>query len=100
MFIFFFFSLQQGFQPVVRSSLSSSPSEFSSTKGNGGGRDSSGEEDSERKTKRANDAVDGGSKGDDTFAGRGEEGRRRGHCLSITGSSSKSQIPLVLGWSS
>lgn len=92
-----FFSLQQGFQPVARSSVSSSPSEFSSAKGNeGGGRESSGEEDSERKTKRANDAVDG-SKGDDAFAGRGEEGRQRGSCLSITGSSSTTQTPLAKG---
>lgn len=95
---FLFFFLQQGFQPVARSSLSSSPSEFSSAKGNeGGGRESSGEEDSERKTKRANDALDGGSKGDDAFAGRGEEGIQRGSCLSITGSSSKTQTPLAQG---
>lgn len=95
---FLFFFLQQGFQPVARSSLSSSPSEFSSAKGNEGrGRESSSEEDSERKTKRANDALDGGSKGDDAFAGRGEEGIQRGSCLSITGSSSKTQTPLAQG---
>lgn len=82
---------------MARSSLSSSPSEFCSAKGNEGGRESSGEEDSERKTKRANDAVDGGSEGDDAFAGRGEEGRQHGSCLSIIGSSSTTQTPLARG---
>lgn len=82
---------------MARSSLSSSPSEFSSAKGNeGGGRESSAEEDSEKKTKTANDAVDGGSKGDDAFAGRGEDSRQRGYCFSETGSSSKTQTPLGL----
>lgn len=97
-FLISFFFLQQGFQPGALSSLSSSPSEFGSAKGNeGGGRKSSGEEDSERKTKRANDAVDGGSKGDDAFAGRGEEGRQRGSSLFITGSPSKTQTPIARG---
>lgn len=94
----YFLSLQQGFQPVARSSLSSSPAEFSSAKENeGGGKESSGEEDTERKTKKASDAVDGGSKGDDAFAGRGEEGRQRGSCLSGTGSSSKTLTPFARG---
>lgn len=86
-----FFLLQQGFQPVARSSLSSSPSEFSSAKGNEGGGGESSDEDSERKTKRANDGVDGGTKGDDAFTGSREGGGQCDSSLYITGSSPNTQ---------
>lgn len=76
---------------MARSSLSSSPSEFSSAKGNEGGGGESSDEDSERKTKRANDGVDGGTKGDDAFTGSGEGGGQCDSSLSITGSSPKTQ---------
>lgn len=92
-----FLLLQQGFHPVARSSLSSSPSEFSSAKGNEGGGGESSEEDSKKKTKRANDGVDGGTKGDDALAGRGEEGGQCDSSLSMTDSSSKTQISLARG---
>lgn len=83
---------------MARSSLSSSPSEFSSAKGNeGGGGESSGDEDSEMKTKRAHDGVDGGSKGDDALAGRGEESGQCDSSVSSPGSSSITQTPFARG---
>lgn len=76
---------------MARSSLSSSPSEFSSAKGNEGGGGESSDEDSERKTKRANDGAVGGTKGDDAFTGSGKGGGQCDSSLSITGSSPKTQ---------
>ncbi|XP_070777470.1 protein capicua homolog [Enoplosus armatus] len=98
---------QHGFQPVARSSLpSSSPSmphsDSTSAKGNGGG-GGGGEEGSERKRKRGADGGEegsnGGSKREETASGGGEGGGGGGQgvsSLSIAGSTSSTQAPLVL----
>lgn len=77
---------------MARSSLSSSPSDFSSAKGNEGGGGESSDEDPERKTKRANDGVDGGTKGNDAFTGSGEGGGQCDSPLSNTGSHPKPRL--------
>lgn len=73
------------------SSLSSSPSDSTSGKGNEGA-----EEGSERKRNRATDEVDEGSKQDEAADDRGEEGGQCVSSLSITGSSFNTQTPLTL----
>ncbi|XP_023250591.1 protein capicua homolog isoform X2 [Seriola lalandi dorsalis] len=101
---------QHGFQPVARSSLPSSspsipPSDSTSSKGNGAGEGGGGgaEDGSERKRKRGTDGGEEGSEGgpkrEETAAGGGEGGGGGGQgvsSLSITGSTSSSQVPLTL----
>ncbi|XP_032391775.1 protein capicua homolog isoform X2 [Etheostoma spectabile] len=93
---------QHGFQPMTRSSLPPSPpsiphSNSTSAKGNGVG--GGGEEGSERKKKRGTDGGEEGSEGRskrEETAGIGEEGGGVGvSSLSITGSTSSTQAPLV-----
>ncbi|XP_071355433.1 protein capicua homolog isoform X2 [Trachinotus anak] len=103
---------QHGFQPVARSSLPSSspsipPSDSTSSKGNGtgggGGGGGGAEDGSERQRKRGTDGGEEGSEGgpkrEETAAGGGEGGGGGGQgvsSLSITGSTSSTQVPLTL----